>query len=57
MYISCKERGLRGAERTIRKHASILGREMYLGFYVGGSAPCSKNIGVRPIKWLLLEET
>jgi hypothetical protein len=21
-----------------------------------GSAPCSKNIGVRPIKWLLLEE-
>jgi hypothetical protein len=25
MYISCKERGLRGAERTIRKHASILG--------------------------------
>jgi hypothetical protein len=25
MYISCKEGGVRGAERTIRKHASILG--------------------------------
>jgi hypothetical protein len=27
------------------KHTSILGREAYFCFYVGGSAPFSKNIG------------
>jgi hypothetical protein len=35
MYIRCKRWGVRGAERTIRKHASILGIETYLGFCVG----------------------
>jgi hypothetical protein len=32
------------------------GKEAYLGFYIGGSGPCSKNIGHGPIKWLLLEK-
>jgi hypothetical protein len=32
------------------KLASILGREAYLGFYVGGVPPFSKNIGNGPIK-------
>ncbi len=58
MYISCKERGVTGVERTIRKHASILGVEGNIFRLLWwGVVHVPKNIGVRPIKWLLLEET
>jgi hypothetical protein len=36
---------------------SVAQRDTYLGIYVHwGSAPCSKNIGDQPIKWLLLKK-
>ncbi len=39
-----------GGEKSTTKHASILEREAYLGFYIGGLSPCSKNIGHGPSK-------
>jgi hypothetical protein len=51
MYTSCKGEG--GGDKGMFLFS---GKEAYLGFYIGGSAPCSKNIGNGPIKWLLLGE-
>jgi hypothetical protein len=36
------------------KHDCILGMEANLGFSVGVSAQCSKNVDDEPIKWLHL---
>jgi hypothetical protein len=42
--------------RSMTKHASILGKEAYLGFYVGKFPPCSKKICDEAIKLLSFRE-